>query len=307
MVNEAIMDQNGTIKMTSVPIHHYKAFKSKEETMQKADRYLALLERQIRESPHDPKTYYEYGQLLLNMKRPKEAVDAFTKVAELEKYADHAYSKIGFLQYLLAQACLQCSMREEAIRWLCEGARINPNGKECYLLLAATLISQNKLRDALAVIETALSNNIEDGAVYNTLGVIYMQLGLFPDAIHALTSGKQKNIGINPIIEKINNNLFACYLQLGKDKEAVHLLESAITEAPRIASYYANLAQWYGRNGMFQQAREKLNKIMELHPEKTGYIHQKLQEVTAIEQTAAKQVKEQKKEQKAEEQTKVPS
>ena len=322
MVNEAIIGNKGIIKLINIPIHHYKAFKTKEETIQKADKYCALLEQQIRENPHDPKTYYEYGQLLLNLKRPAEAIAALKKVVELEKYAGHAYSKIGFLHYLLAQACLQITANntekgdtpgmqktgeqtikeqetkeateeatkeatEQAIQWLNQGIQINPVGKECYLLLSHIFISTQRLRDALDVIEAALSNKVHDAAIYNTLGIIYIQLGLVQDAITTFTKGKQLNKGISPAIEKINNNLFACYLQLGQGEAAVQLLESASNEAPRIASYHANLAQWYGRNGKYQQARERLKKIQELYPEKEGYISLKIQELNAMEQAGA--------------------
>lgn len=284
MVNEAIILHGGVIGLTGIPIHHYKAFKTKEETMQKAGRYLHLLEQQIRDSPHDPKTYYEYGQLLLNLKRPKDALAALLKVAELEKFAGNAYSKIGFLGYLLAKAYSQLGRADEAKSWLEKGIAAQPNNKDCYLLLATILASEKKIKDAFAVLQRALNNNVEDNAIYNTLGVLFMNTGKIEEAIACFYHGRKINIGINPVIEKINNNLFSCHLLQKRYGEAAAVLEEAIRKTPAIASYHANLAQLYGNLGNYDKAREKLVKIKELHPEKAAYISQKLQELDAMEQ-----------------------
>ncbi|MBI2147982.1 tetratricopeptide repeat protein [Candidatus Woesearchaeota archaeon] len=288
MINESILDHGGRIELTGLPIHHYKAFKTKEETMEKAGRYLQLLEQQIRDNPHDPKTYYEYGQLLLNLKRPEEARAALLKVHELEHTAKYAYSAIGFLQYLLAQACLQTSRPDEAIDWLKKGIAHQPKSKNCYLLLGNVLIQQKKFQEAFSVMDQAIANGVSDNAIHNTLGVLFLQLGMLQDAVRCFEYGRGINVGINPAIEKINNNLFACYLQLGRIQDAEELLEQAIKETPRVASYYANLAQQYGRSGKAGKAREKLEKIRELWPEQQAYIDQKLHELGMMEKDSMK-------------------
>jgi len=93
----------------------------------------------------------------------------------------------------------------------------------------------------------------QNSQIHNKLGTLYMQMGMFREAVEEL----QKAISLAPDYFPPYNNLGNCYLRMNKCREAIRLYQNAIKRCsnPREYHFYNNLGIAYLACGEMDKAK----------------------------------------------------
>ncbi|KHG40703.1 MAG: tetratricopeptide repeat protein [Aphanizomenon flos-aquae KM1D3_PB] len=197
--------------------------------------------------PRDSSFYNNQGSIYSKQKKWKDAVNAFTEAIETNPKFAIAYGNRAESRYQLLQQTNENSLIDDSIKDL--------NNAIEYSSLPG-----------------------EKRYFYNTLGLVYSQLGKWEDAQKEFTEAINLNSKEIKPESFFYKNSADTYAKQGKWKEAIDNYKKAIDQDrknkdPENAETYYSLGFVYSKQGNRKESRESYNKAINLNPElkKTFY------------------------------------
>jgi tetratricopeptide (TPR) repeat protein len=204
----------------------------------KYDEAVDILVR-LAESGEDKNVWYRVGKIYSTMYEYDNAIDAFDRAIELDNDFFDAYSEAGLLYYDELQAY------EQAIPYLEEAARINPDDENLQTKLARCYIQTNRLDSAIQQYKTVIKDQPNRLSSYYNLARAYRLTGQKDLALETLLQIQEKD-ETNP---RLYFSLADAYLTLENHDEAIKSANQAIALNPDIYEPYLILAQIYQATG----------------------------------------------------------
>ncbi len=221
LIEPSILEHQGRIAATGIPIHHFMHQKEEAFNQAKEDRYLALALRQIAETPTDPKPYREAAQAYMKKNDYAHAESCLRKGIELDPKDASRYLCLGGL-YLATSHFSAC----EAV--LQQGLAVDPANVAMMSNLACVYINKQAFRQAEGVLRRALAITPNLIQLHNNLGAVLLADGRIAEAQTAFLASLRLD----------SNNLFALtklsriYLQTKEFDQARPLLIRAYEIKP---------------------------------------------------------------------------
>ena len=186
------------------------------------------------------------GTTLIHLKKFKKSIEIFTKVIFLKP--DYALS-----HYNLGIAFKSLGKFEDAEICFNKAVELKPDYAEAYNNLSNTLKAMGRLKDAIISYKKAIRLRSEYSKVYNNLGVTFQELGNFQDAITYYSQA----IALQPDYAEAHRCLTLIKKYLSKDKQYLQMeklyLDKNITKQKRCEINFA-LAKACEDLGEFKKA-----------------------------------------------------
>jgi len=204
------------------------------------DQAIALLERAIELGIEDPaKVHLELGSLLLEAKRPEEAIEHLLLARELMPESPEVYYKLGAAQRALGDAS---GARESLTRFQelkAEDERLERLELEVGTALntAQELASANQLIEALETLDTLITRDPDEFRAHVLRGKILYSMGRQAEALAAIERARQ--LAPSQIEPLYLQGMFL--LQLNRADEAQAALEQVISLEPNLGEAYVLL------------------------------------------------------------------
>jgi len=179
----------------------------------------------------DPRIFINFGIILKNDGRLKEAEIITRKAIKLKPDSADAYCNLGNILYDLKNL-------EKAKESILEAIKLRPKFSEAYFNFANILKDQGKLDEAENVIREAIQIKPSLAMAHCCLSGILQELGNLKDAEIAI----RKAIEINPNYSIALANLGSILLDLGQLKEAEYTLLKSIEKDINLAKSYFMLS-----------------------------------------------------------------
>jgi Flp pilus assembly protein TadD len=145
-----------------------------------------------------------------------------------------------------------------------DAAAKSPNKSRPHIALGMALLRAGHTDEAVAELNRAIQLNQKEGIAHFNLGYIYLHQGRSEEAIQAF----QKAGVLTPrLAPEVHNNLAIVYLQQGRKKEGFRELQRALEARPHYARAYANMGEFYEKEGNIDQAIICMEKAAKLEPE----------------------------------------
>ncbi len=199
-------------------------------------------------------SYQNAGDKQMALKLAKETFEAAAKdeqaalnLADLEqadeqfddstKILDQLIAKAGAnpdwrLLYLRAAANQQAGRWPDAERDLQAALKIKPDEPELLNFLGYSWIDRGQnLKQAMLMIQRAVDQNPQSGAMLDSLGWGYYRLGDYPRAVEKLEAA----VALDPGDADVNNHLGDAYWQTGRKTEAQYQWQRVLTLEPNAA------------------------------------------------------------------------
>jgi len=162
----------------------------------------------------------------------------------------------------LGSAYIGQNRLDEAIDLLQRSLQIKPNYALAYHNLAIAYNKLNLPEQAIYACKQAIKLHPKNPWAYYTLGISYDKLGQYSEAIEAY----KQAVTIEPYYADAYYNLGLAYAKLGRYQEAILAYEQAIKIKPDDADAYCNLASAFGQLGQFQNEIEVCKKALRINP-----------------------------------------
>jgi len=152
----------------------------------------------------------------------------------------------------------------EAIRLMEESIRIKPKDGDLYLILAALYEKENQLEKVLETLKKGLDQNKEDIELHFQLGAIYDKLGDFDKTVIQM----KEVLRLNPNHADALNYLGYSYADRGIHlEEALQLIQKAMALKPNMGYITDSLGWVYFKLGDYEKAMIELEKANQLTPD----------------------------------------
>ena len=185
----------------------------------------------INQGYKDPRVFLNYGVILKNYGKLKEAEFTIRKAIEIKPDYALAHSNLGTILKDLGKL----KEAEFAAR---KSIEINPDYAMAHLNLGTILKDLGKLKEAEVATRKAIEIKSDIAEAHSNLGTILKNLGKLKEAEFAT----RKAIEINPDYALAHSNLGSILKNLGKLKEAELSLCKAIEIKPYLASAHFSLS-----------------------------------------------------------------
>ena len=165
--------------------------------------------------------------------------------------------------YNLGVTLQQAGKVPEAIGHYEQALRINPDYIEAHYNLGTALAQTGKIEEAIAHFEQALRIKPDYVEAHYNLGVTLQQAGKVPEAI----GHYEQVLRINPDHAEAHNNLGIALAQTGKIEEAIAHHEQALRIKPDYAEAHYNLGLALVRLDRLQEAIRQWEQTLRLKPD----------------------------------------
>jgi arylsulfatase A-like enzyme/tetratricopeptide (TPR) repeat protein len=193
-----------------------------------AARRIALLERALKEDPTNPSIYHQLGGEYENAGRYDEALKLYESALQRGIEDGRLHSRIADLY-------LRKGQKDKAIPEYEKAARINPTDLESQTNLATAYLENGRVNDAERVFNWVLTNDAENAAATNGLGLIAIQRRNFDGA----RTDFERAIQLDPDLVEAQMNLGLLYEMAGDRVRARAHFEAFLAKAP--AAQYADV------------------------------------------------------------------
>jgi tetratricopeptide (TPR) repeat protein len=163
--------------------------------------------------------------------------------------------------YNLGQASLRDGNNAAAELSLTRALKLKPDSPDALYLLAQVFANESRPRDALELLVRAHKLAPENTDIIYLMAQVSMSQNFYEDAIPLLESGLQ----IAPQRYDLRAALGKSYFMSGKVDEAIEQFKK-LTEVERSAHPYALLGVAYRQLGRYDEAKQSLQKGLELDP-----------------------------------------
>lgn len=210
------------------------------------------------EQPEDDNlvAWMNYGNRLWRYEKFDEAIDAFTKVAQIQPNFDKAYYGMGLAYWYEGEY-------QQVVDAINKAIEINPSPYYYWRHLGFSYGQLNQYDKALAAYEQAIALNPQDFVLYLQRADVYRESGDIPQAIESYSEAAK----MNPKHPWIYNNRGFAYAQLDKYDLALADLTKSIQLNPYSVLTYSNRGAVYLDNKQYDESLADLSKAISLAPE----------------------------------------
>lgn len=178
------------------------------------DAAIEVLEALTRSHPDLPEVYATKGDTLRQAERYDEAIAAYTTALELY---DEGQSPRWFVHYTRGISYHRMDEWPDAEADFRAALALRPDHPQVLNYLGYSLVERGeKLDEALEMIETAAAERPDNGAIVDSLGWVYFQLGRYEEAVFHL----ERAASLEPVDSVINDHLGDAFWAVGRETEA---------------------------------------------------------------------------------------
>jgi tetratricopeptide (TPR) repeat protein len=217
---------------------------------------LTAVREQILKSPNNSGFYILLGNLLLNAKDEGGAETAMQKAVDLDPNNVNALLR-------LAQIHVQRGAMDRAIADYQQAKLKNPRDVRLHLGLGSLEEDRGNWQQAQTLYREALQIKPDDPAVANNLAYSMIEHG--GDKVVAVSLAQTARRGL-PNLASTADTLGWAYYYQGAFPSAVSALQTAIKDSPENPTYHYHLGLAYQKTNNSTQAKEQLERALELHP-----------------------------------------
>ncbi|WP_341367942.1 tetratricopeptide repeat protein [Yoonia sp. BS5-3] len=203
---------------------------ARAEALRSADRddaAIEVLEALTRSHPDLPDVWATKGDTLRQAERFDQANDAYSRALTLY---DDANATKWFVYYTRGITNHALDIWPAAEADFRAALSLNPDQPQVLNYLGYSLVERGeKLDEALGMIETAAAARPDNGAIVDSLGWVFFQLGRYDDAVVHL----ERAASLLPIDPVINDHLGDAYWAVGRDIEARFQWNRALSFDPK--------------------------------------------------------------------------
>ncbi len=204
---------------------------------------------------NDAMVFSNYGVILQNLGKFREAELSYRKALEIKPDYPEAYSNLGnILRYQGKSKEAELSIRK--------ALEIKPDYAEAYSNLANILKNQGKFKEAELSIRKALEIKPDYAEAYSNLGNLLSDLGKLREAELSI----RKALEIKPNYAEAHSNLGTILKDIGKFKEAELSYRKALEIKPNLAEGHYNLGNILRDFGRLQEAELSYRKALKIKP-----------------------------------------
>ena len=214
-----------------------------------------LYKQLIIEGCGDPSVFSNYGIILRNLGKLKEAEISYRKAIELKPDLAAGHNNLGTVLKDLGKL-------KEAELSISKATELDPDFAIAHNNLGTVLNDLRKSKDAESSYRKAIELNPEYAEAHNNLGILLNDLGNLKDA----ESSCRKAIALNPEYAEAHNNLGTVLKNLDKLQEAELSIRKAIELNPNFALAHSNLGGLLKDFGDFKEAEFSIRKAIKLNP-----------------------------------------
>lgn len=173
-----------------------------------------------------PNVHAKLGDMLRYVERDEEAITAYSQALEIFGEAEQDRWFVYYTRAITYHRLDQWTPAEADFR---AALALNPDQPQVLNYLGYSLVERNeKLDEALQMIETAVAARPENGAIVDSLGWVYFQLGRYQDAVAPL----EKAAALEATDPIINDHLGDAYWAVGRKIEATFQWNRALSFDP---------------------------------------------------------------------------
>ncbi|KQI71748.1 hypothetical protein AN191_11870 [Loktanella sp. 5RATIMAR09] len=178
------------------------------------DAAIEVLEALTRSHPALPEVYATKGDTLRQAERYDEAIAAYTTALELYDEEQNARWFVHYTRGISYHRMDDWSGAEADFR---AALALRPDHPQVLNYLGYSLVERGeKLDEALEMIETAAAERPDNGAIVDSLGWVYFQLGRYEEAVFHL----ERAASLEPVDPVINDHLGDAFWAVGRETEA---------------------------------------------------------------------------------------
>jgi tetratricopeptide (TPR) repeat protein len=178
------------------------------------------LETAVQFDPKNKDAWYFLGRAYYSRSELPQAHGAFTKVLEIDPHNAKAENNLGLILESEAKPTEAIEAYRNAIAWQEQDLRLS---EQPYLNLGNLLIQENRMEEALPLLEKAVQLAPADGEGHLKLGAAYLRTNRLKEAQRELDEAT-----------RLAPENAAAHFQLGRLYKQIHLLDRAKEEFKRV-------------------------------------------------------------------------
>ena len=214
----------------------------------------------ISQNFNDHRVFFNYGIILKNVRKLKEAETSYRKAIEIKPDYAEAYSNLGNILRDLGNL-------QEAETSYRKAIEIKPDYEQAHFNLGNALKEIGKLQEAEISYRKAIEIKPSYAAANLNLGTILIELGKLDEA----ELSTRRAIEIKPDYAEAYANLGTILIYLGKLDEAELATRKAIEIKPDYAEAYSTLAKIMIYLGKLDEAELATRRAIEIKPDRKTY------------------------------------
>jgi len=231
---------------------------------------LNAFDNAIKLNPNYIPAWEEKGWLWAKLKKSKEAITCFDKVAVLKKKYNRFRNETTKIRdaedyFINASSFLKENRFNEAILDFDNAIKLDNNYIKAYYYRGITYQLLQSFNKAIIDFNEVIKLNPEDAGVYLKRGNVYFQIKNYQNAILDFS----KCIQINPKFVEAHNFLGKAYFHQKKYDQAMREYKTAIKLKPNYAVSHNDLGVLLNDLGNFREAEREYRKAIEIDPNNT--------------------------------------
>lgn len=215
----------------------------------------ATFRQVVARTPNFSEAHFNLGLSLFFMGEYTEAVSAFEQTIRIKPDYSEAY-------YYLGNTYLQLKLYDDAIENFQKTVQYEPKNADAYYDLGVAYDLQEQFDDAEVALKKAISLKPNDASFKKKLGKVYNELKRYPEAISAFNEA----LKINPNDADAQLNLGNSYYNDGKYAQAIPFYKKATELLPDSAVSHLYLADAYLYTKQYNSALVSYKKTISLDP-----------------------------------------
>lgn len=177
---------------------------SRQAMLEEAARHY---EQVTRLSPHNAALFNEWGQTLLDLGRPDEALARYQQSLALDDRFAQTY-------LLLAEHALRGKDPEQAARYAAQAAEVDPASAQVHSSVGYLYSQMGRIEEAIREYQQVLTAYPKDFVTQKNLAILYSQAGRIEQALAAAQAAR----AVAPESERAGLDQFIAQLQAGQGK-----------------------------------------------------------------------------------------
>ena len=247
----------------------------------KVNYVISLYDRAIAARPNFIDSYYHLGNLLKDIERMPEAVNAYKETLKFDHKRKDVHFSLGELYQEVGDYAQAVYAYDQTIL-------LNADDEDAYVGIITVynealqenpknVLFQDARRKVMDNFTRLISNRPPKPTSFFNLGFLYGGMGNLPRAISAY----QMVLDINPNHSNAIYNLGNIYRDQGRLRAALAMYHRAVKANPRNSDVYLNIGSIYERQGKQEQARESFQRAIKFNSENSrayfnlGYIEER--------------------------------
>jgi tetratricopeptide (TPR) repeat protein len=174
------------------------------------------------------------------------------------------------IQFEFGKVCLERNLLDDAVPALEKAAKLQPERDQYVYVLASAHVARGNLTKAESLLMELKAKHPKDAVLDYAMGTVYYLMGKYSDAESLLTQSLQ----MQPDQVAASYYLALAYDSSGDEDRAVALFRELLKNHPKHAPSYVKLGAILVRQHQYDEARQDLERAIELDPVSVEAHHQ---------------------------------